>query len=178
MKLNSIGFLTAAAIMFCTSSAHAGLLFDPYIGATGGMGATTALVKHDNQTKFAQSYGAVLGLDIPLLRAEAEYNRIHNKDVTADVAMGNVYVKLPVALISPYIGAGVGAIFDGDAYGHSFDTTVAYQGMLGMTFNIPVLPFKIDAEARALYAPDTFTIGTSDVNILHYDVRAKIRLIF
>ena len=128
---------------------------------------------------MAQSYGALIGLDVPFIRIEGEYNYLNDKDITAHIAMGNVYLKMPMLLINPYIGAGVGAMFHGDVdNGPDIESTVAYQGMLGLTFDIPVLPFKIDAEARALYVPDAFTAGSKDADILHYDARVKLRYIF
>lgn len=179
MKLNSAVFLTAATIMFGAADARANLLFDPYIGATAGLGGATTFIDGDTHTDMAQSYGAVIGLDIPFVRVEGEYNYLNDKDITAHTAMANAYLKMPMILVSPYIGAGVGAILDGDAgHGISIDSTIAYQGMLGLTFDIPVLPFKIDAEARAFYAPDVFSIANEDADLLHYDVRAKLRYVF
>lgn len=179
MKLNSAVFLTTAAVMFAAADARANLLFDPYIGATAGLGGATTFIDGDSHTDMAQSYGAVIGLDIPFVRIEGEYNYLNDKDITAHTAMGNVYLKMPMLIVNPYIGAGVGAIVDGDVdNGPSIDSTVAYQGMLGLTFDLPVLPFKIDAEARAFYAPDVFSVAGEDADLLHYDVRAKLRYIF
>ncbi|MDE5615734.1 MAG: P44/Msp2 family outer membrane protein [Alphaproteobacteria bacterium] len=179
MKLKSAAFFTAAIMAFMTADAHANLLFDPYIGASVGVGGATTFIDGDTHSEMAQSYGAVIGLDIPFVRIEGEYNYLNDKDITAHTAMANAYLKMPMILISPYIGAGVGAILDGDA-GHGIDieSTVAYQGMLGLTFDLPVLPFKIDAEARAFYAPDAFSAAGEDADLLHYDIRAKLRYIF
>ena len=179
MKLKSAAFLTAAAITFMAADARANLLFDPYIGATAGIGGVSTFIDGDTHSDMAQSYGAVIGLDIPFVRIEGEYNYLKDKDITANMAMANAYLKMPTLLISPYIGAGIGAAFEGDA-GHdiNIDTTIAYQGMLGLTFDMPILPFKIDAEARALYIPDAFSVGNEDADILHYDIRAKLRYIF
>lgn len=179
MKLNYAAFLTAAAVMLTAADARANLLFDPYIGANIGIGGITTFIDGDHHSDMAQSYGAIIGLDIPFIRIEGEYNYLNDKDITANIAMANAYVKMPMILISPYIGAGIGATLSGDA-GHNIDIdkTVAYQGMLGVTFDLPVLPFKIDAEARALYIPDAFSIANENANILHYDIRAKLRYIF
>ncbi len=179
MKLNSAALLSAAVIMLGAADARANLLFDPYIGATAGVGGATTFIDHDSHSDMGQSFGAVIGLDIPLVRVEGEYNYLNDKDITAHMAMANAYLKMPMILVSPYIGAGVGATFDGDA-GHdiNIDSTIAYQGMLGLTFDIPVLPFKIDAEARALYIPDAFSAADNDADLLHYDIRAKLRYIF
>jgi dienelactone hydrolase len=58
-----------------------------------------------------------------------------------------------------------------------FDSTIAYQGMLGATFNIPALPFKIDVEGRALIAPDVYE-DLHDSTAFQYDARVKLRYIF
>ena len=179
MKLKCVA--TAAAIVMAAgaTNANANLLFDPYVGATAGVGGATLFIDHDTTTDVAQSYGAVLGLDIPLVRVEAEYNYLLHKDAKAHIVMGNAYLKMPTLLVAPYIGAGVGAIVDGSVdNGPDMNKTAAYQGMLGLTFDIPVLPFKIDAEARALYAHNVFSVADDDANILHYDIRAKLRYIF
>lgn len=170
----------AAIISVVTAgAANANLLFDAYMGATAGVGGITTFADDHTHSDMAYSYGAVAGLDIPLVRAEVEYNYLNDKDITANIAMGNVYLKMPTPLIAPYIGAGIGAMFDGDAgRGTKMDTTAAYQGMLGLTFNVPVLPFKVDAEARALYAHNAITAGNDDADLLHYDIRAKLRYIF
>lgn len=179
MKLKSAAFLTAAAMTFMEADAKANLLFDPYIGATAGVGGITTFIDKHANSDMGQSYGAVIGLDIPLVRIEGEYNYLNDKDITTNIAMANTYLKMPMVLISPYIGGGVGMTFDGKAgHGINIDSTIAYQGMLGLTFDIPVLPFKIDAEARALYIPDAFSVDTKDADMLHYDVRAKVRYIF
>lgn len=179
MKLKSALFLSATAITLMAPDARANLLFDPYIGGTVGMGGVTTFVDGDTHSDVAQSYGAFIGVDIPLVRIEGEYNYLNDKDIKTNIAMANAYLKMPLIVISPYIGAGVGMTFDGDA-GHNIDidSTIAYQGMLGVTFDIPVLPFKIDAEARALYIPDAFSVDSHDADILHYDIRAKLRYIF
>lgn len=179
MKLKSVALMTALGIIATTSAANANLLFDPYIGATAGVGGATLFADHDNKSYVAQSYGAVAGLDLPLLRIEAEYNYLNDDVIKAQLGMVNGYLKMPTPMFQPYIGAGVGAVMDGDIdNGPDIEKTAAYQGMLGLTFNIPVLPFKIDGEARALYAPKIAKLPGDDIDLLHYDVRVKLRFIF
>ena len=129
MKLNSAAFLTAAAITFMAADARANLLFDPYIGATAGIGGVSTFIDGDTHSDMAQSYGAVIGLDIPFVRIEGEYNYLKDKDITANMAMANAYLKMPTLLISPYIGAGVGAAFEGDA-GHDINIDNVYTNIL------------------------------------------------
>ena len=179
MKLKSIGFLTAATLLLAAGNANANLLFDVYAGATAGFGGATVSIDGHHNSDAAQSYGAVLGLDIPLVRAELEYNYMTAGDLKMHAGMANAYLKMPTLLIQPYLGAGIGMIFDGDAgHGVNVDTTMAYQGMLGLTFDIPVLPFKIDAEARALYAADIFKVANEKADVIQYEGRIKLRYIF
>lgn len=179
MKLKTASVL-AAVIITATSSANANLLFDIYAGGTAGFGGATMFADSHARSDSAQSYGAVLGIDIPLVRIEGEYDYLTHKEMDMHTAMLNAYLKMPTAFVQPYIGAGIGMIFDGsiDDTNIKIDDKMAYQGMLGLTFDIPVLPFKIDAEARALYAPDVFKIDDFQPDVLHYDARLKIRYIF
>lgn len=179
MNLKTASVL-ATAIITSTSSANANMLFDIYAGGTVGIGAATMFADSHAHTDNAQSYGAVLGIDIPLVRIEGEYNYLNHKEMNMNVAMLNAYLKMPTALVQPYLGAGIGMIFDGDVDNTNIkiDDKMAYQGMLGLTFDIPVLPFKIDAEARALYANNLYTIDNIKPDMLHYDARLKIRYIF
>lgn len=179
MKLKSAGFLTAATLLLAAGNANANLLFDVYAGATAGVGGATLIADHHHNSDAAQAYGAVLGLDIPLVRAELEYDYMTAGDLKMHVGMVNAYLKMPTVLVQPYLGAGIGMVFDGDAgHGVNVDTTMAYQGMLGLTFDIPVLPFKIDAEARALYADNIFDAAGKNTDVIQYDGRIKLRYIF
>jgi len=180
MKLKSAGFI-AAAIVCMASSANANILFDIYAGATAGFGAETLFAGHDNDTKSAQAYGAVLGLDVPFVRAEIEYDYLTGNDLELHLGMANVYAKMPTPMIQPYLGVGIGTIFDGkvtDSHNIDIDADIAYQAMLGLTFNLPALPFKIDAEARALYIRDVYKIDDATPDMLHYDARVKLRYVF
>lgn len=85
-------------------------------------------------------------------------------------------------MIHPYVGVGVGSIFGG-SYNpadvkYDIKSTVAYQGMLGLTFDILALPIKFDVEGRALYAPNFAEIGTDKPDLFQYDARLKLRYIF
>ncbi len=180
MKLKSAG-VVATLIMAGATNANANILFDIYAGATIGMGAETMFAGHDNDTAAAQAYGAVVGLDIPFVRGELEYNYLDGKDIDMHLGMVNVYAKMPTPIVQPYIGAGVGTIFDGkikDAHNIDIDADMAYQAMVGVTFNLPIMPLKIDAEARALYIQDVYKIEGATPDMLHYDARVKLRYIF
>ncbi len=180
MKLKTVGILTAVSALFITANANANILFDIYAGPTVGAGGATLFADDHDDTQSAQSYGAVLGIDIPALRMELEYNYLNNDDVKLHLAMINAYAKLPTPTVQPYLGIGIGSTFKGDVNisGVSADNVMAYQAMLGLTFNVPVLPFKIDAEARALYAPDIYKVNDVKPDLLHYDLRLKLRYVF
>ncbi|MBR4891999.1 MAG: hypothetical protein IKZ34_02340 [Alphaproteobacteria bacterium] len=181
MKIKTLVFLTTAAIMLTAGSANANLLFDIYAGGTYGMGGYTLLADHDI-SQSSQSYGAVLGVDIPMFRIEMEYNHIDADTLDLNLGMANAYFKIPTPVLKPYIGAGIGTTFSSsyEPTGSSIDidNTIAYQGMLGLTLDIPVIPFNIDFEGRILYASDLFELATEKYDLLQYEGRVKIRYVF
>lgn len=179
MKLNYGLFTTVlTTLLFCTNGASAGLLIDPYVGATIGAGGQTLYADGDYDSDSAQSYGAVLGMDIPLVRIELEYDFLNRKDSDVHLGMINAYLKMPTPVIHPYIGAGIGSTFDGEIYGREIDASVAYQGMLGLTFDIPVVPINIDAEMRVLYSANVYENVSNSPDLLQYDLRLKLRFVF
>ena len=118
-----------------------------------------------------------------MFRIELEYNYLDAEKITTNIGMVNAYFKIPTPIIKPYIGGGIGATFDGKykpKHLAQIDTkdTIAYQGMLGITLNIPVLPFNIDVEGRVLYVPDMIKITNTDTDLLQYDGRVKLRYVF
>lgn len=182
MKLNYKSILAATALAIVAVPSHAGLVTDWYAGASVGIGGQSIYTDNDHHKSFsAQSYGALVGVDLPVVRFEGEYNYLKIDNLHTDVVMGNAYVKLPgLVVVNPYIGVGVGMVLggnsDADKY-KEFDTTVAYQGMLGATLNIPAVPFKIDIEGRAMVAPDVYD-KLDDSSAFQYDARVKLRYIF
>lgn len=182
MKFNHISIL-AAAIAMAGANANANMLFDIYAGATVGVGGATVFVDDSTTTKMAQSYGAVVGMDIPLARVELEYDYLDHKNANMQLGMVNAYLKMPTPILKPYIGVGVGSTFAGEYEMNSavkvdIDNTIAYQAMLGLTFDIALLPINIDVEGRALYIPDVFEKWGVEPDVLYYDVRAKVRYVF
>ncbi len=183
MKLNSIAFLTTTAIMLSATSANANLLFDIYTGATAGFGATAKFVHSDYHEHSAQSYGAVIGVDIPLFRIEGEYNYLDGSDTTINLAMMNAYFKIPSPMLKPYFGAGIGTTFNSKYQPThqpkvTIDDSITYQGMVGITLDLPFAPIKLDAEGRILYANNAYKIIDKTVDIMHYDARLKLRYVF
>ncbi len=183
MKTKSFGIFSVAVAMMFGGAANANLIFDIYGGATYGIGAHTLLADDNDVSKSAQAYGAIFGVDIPLFRLELEYNYLDSDKLTTNLGMVNAYFKVPTPLLKPYIGAGVGTTFDGKympvkSVDVDTDDVIAYQGMLGLTLNLPVLPFNVDVEGRVLYAPDMFRYENNDVDLLQYDARIKLRYVF
>ncbi len=178
MKLKTSLALSIASVLFATAGANAIPLIDPYVGVTIGVGGATMFDDEKDYSKSSQSYGASAGVDISIIRAEVAYDYLNSDMGKLQAGFINAYLKMPTPMISPYIGGGVGQIFKGDIETIDVQDTMAYQGMLGLTFNIPVLPFNIDAEARAIYAPDMFKIDNIEPDFVHYDLRLKLRYEF
>ena len=188
MKINSLSIISVIAVLSPLSNANAGAIVDFYVGAMAGVGGQALFLDHHDKTDSAFTLGAVAGVDIPLFRIEAEYNHLASSDINANTAMLNAYFKIPSALIKPYIGVGAGMVFDGEysetidtvKTSYNFDTSPAYQGMLGLTIDVPVAPLKFDVEGRAMYAPKVYEIALTGEkpDFLQYDVRLKMRLVF
>ena len=188
MKINSLSIISVIAVLTPLANANAGAIVDFYTGAMVGVGGQVLFLDHHDKTDSAFTLGALVGVDIPLFRIEAEYNHLASSDINANTAMLNAYFKVPSMLVTPYIGAGAGMVFDGKysetienvKTTYKFDTSPAYQGMLGLTIDVPVAPLKFDIEGRALYAPKVYEIALSGEkpDFLQYDVRLKMRLIF
>lgn len=182
MKTKTLGFLTTAAIMLTAGAANANLLFDVYAGGTFGIGGYT-LFADKNESFSSTTYGAVLGMDIPMFRIELEYNYLDSDDATLNMGFVNGYFKLPTPVVKPYIGAGIGTTFSSEftPVAHTtinIDDTIIYQGMLGVTLDIPVVPFNIDVEGRVIYASDLIEYMNDTADVLQYEGRVKLRYVF
>ena len=182
MKLNYKIFLGSVLTATIMGSASAAPVIDVYAGGMFGAGGASVYLDEHHKNYAAQSFGGVFGIDIPLLRVEAEYNHLMLDDITTNDAMLNAYFKMMSTMIHPYIGVGVGSIFGGnyshDSVKYDVKTSVAYQGMLGLTFDILALPLKFDVEGRALYAPNFMEIGSDKPDLFQYDARLKLRYVF
>jgi len=160
--------------------ALANSVWDIYGGLSFGVGAQTFFMDNDSETRSAQSFGAMFGIDLPAFRFEAEYNYLNSSDSHASVAFANAYFKMPATVVKPYLGLGVGIEFAGknDKHSADFDTAAAYQGIFGATIETPRLPVKFDIEGRAIYIPDVCEIGDTNPDLLHYEGRIKVRYAF
>jgi hypothetical protein len=176
MKSKTLKFLTALSVLSVATPAYSNILFDVYAGGSFGVGGYTLYTDGNDFSKSVQSYGAVLGLDIPMFRVELEYNYLNADDANLNLGFVNAYFKLPMPIVKPYIGAGVGTTFDSkfEPANLKLDDVMAYHGMLGLTLDLPVVPFNIDVEGRVLYAPEIYT----NIDLLQYEGRVKLRYVF
>ena len=185
MKINSISLISTLTLLAGSTAADAGVMADLYVGGMVGAGGQTLFTRDDNKTDSAMLFGANIGIDIPLFRLEAEYNRLHSADLDTNTGMVNAMFKVPSTIIQPYFGVGAGLVFDGkhkpaDNVEYNIDSTAAYQAMLGATIDVLALPIKFDIEGHALYAPNIYKIEGANVtpDMLQYNVRLKMRYIF
>jgi len=182
MKLNSKIFLTAILTASVAGAASANTVMDIYAGGMFGAGGSIVYNDGDHHSFSSRTFGAIAGIDIPLLRVEAEYNHMVMDDTSTNSAMLNAYFKMMSTIIHPYVGVGVGSVFGGEYSKNHVDydvkTTVAYQGMLGLTFDVMALPIKFDIEGRALYAPNFIHVADNKPDLVQYDARLKLRYIF
>ena len=181
MKINSLSIISLVAVLSSGVSANAGTIADFYAGAMLGAGAHTLKIDDHSKTDSSMVLGAVVGVDIPVFRIEAEYNYLNSSKLTGNTAMVNAYFKMPSTLIMPYAGVGVGMLFGSEyenTVKYDLDSVPAYQGMLGVTVDVPLLPFKFDVEGQVLYAPNTYDKNDVDIDLLEYNIRLKARYIF
>jgi len=182
MKINSLSIISLVAVLSTATSANAGAVVDFYAGAMIGAGGYTVKINDHAKSDSSMLFGGVIGVDIPVFRIEAEYNYLNSSKLTGNTAMVNAYFKMPSTIIMPYAGAGVGMMF-GAEYEYNditkdLDSVPAYQGMLGLTIDVPLLPVKFDVEGQVLYAPDVYEKNNTDVDYLEYNLRLKARYIF
>jgi len=159
-----------ALCLALAAPAHAGIVIDFYAGLTGGMGTMWA----NSDSGSAQSYGAVMGIDVPLVRAEAEYNYLRRRNLNAHIGMLNGYIKAPFPVVKPYLGGGVGQVFGGTLNNENLNSVAAYQMMLGLQIEVPASPLIVDAETRVLFAHDI----VPGVELTQWDARLKLRYMF
>ena len=179
MKLKT-SIILSSLVVATAMPAVADSVWDMYIGASIGTGARTIFQPGADDTHSAQSLGGVFGIDVPYIRAELEYNYLREYDSRANIGMFNAYFKIPLVIVKPYVGLGFGMLFDGrdSKQNIDFDTALAYQAMIGVTLDVPKLPFKFDIEARSLYAPDVYKYNGATPDMLQYEARIKLRYLF
>lgn len=188
MKIKSLSIISVLSVLTCATTANAGVVADFYLGGMVGAGGQTLFANDTNKSSSSRLFGAMVGMDIPVFRIEAEYNYIDSNTISANIGMINGYAKVPSTLIQPYVGGGIGAVFSGKhtitnggvETKYDMDSAAAYQAMLGATIAILAVPIKFDVEGRVLYAPDIYKITGTDTtpDLLEYNARVKARYVF
>lgn len=185
--------LISCLLSLVSFGAHA--VVDVYVGATASAGSIATYVPNDNSMnvsgfskddimKSSGTFGAVVGINIPVVRFEAEYGYLTSTNMNLNVGMINGYLKLlPTPVVKPYVGFGLGKVMGGKIRGliqDSPDASMPIQGMLGLQIELPALPIGIDVEARAMYVERIYTmpIVNRDIGVLQGDLRVKLRYIF
>lgn len=170
--------VSLAIITGFTVQSYASPVTDYYAGAEFGAGSGMIFDSGNHKSAASTSFGLFAGIDIPVFRFEAEYRHIDGNNLHTNQAMINAYFKMISTVVHPYIGAGVGTIFGGHGIDDaSVSTTAGYQGMLGLTFDLPAMPLVFDVEARALYVPDIYDFNKSP-DLLNYGGNIKLRYVF
>ena len=183
VKGRSVFMILAVFLGFSSSAAFA----DVTLSLKGGVSALAkseaeqgATLELDYDTGYTLAVG--LGYDFPVLPLSIEGELMYQKadidqvtdlpndlevlqsdgNTSALALMVNGYVNLPVPLLKPYVGVGVGGArvdFSGISANDEtlFDEAewkLAYQGMLGVRFSVPFLPINLMAEYRYFATSD------------------------
>ncbi|MDR1826075.1 MAG: hypothetical protein LBQ49_00095 [Rickettsiales bacterium] len=177
----------SSLFVFNFSLLQAGMIVDFYVGGVASVGNNIAfsVPAEGNIKKSANSFGAVAGVDLPIIRVEGEYGFLTSKTIDLHVGMVNGYIKLfPTPIVKPYIGLGVGRVLGGSVDGGAdINSAMGYQAMAGLQFSIPMTPLFFDIEGRVFYADDVATVSIpplaeKDIGFAQYDIRGKIRIAF
>lgn len=186
MKSKIIGIIVAAAFVpLINQNANAANF---YAGGLFGLGSTFTFSGFNNDaiknwSRSSESFGAIAGIDVSVVRLELEYEYMNSKGPKSNLNFANLYLKIPIGIIQPYIAAGIGITYGGHATyetsPHSFETSTktrpAYQGMLGLSVKIPVLKFlHSDLEFRMAYMPNLYEYDKINVDVWNGDFRLKV----
>lgn len=139
------------SIMLISTPSLAG--FYAGLGLGSAFNDGSVLKNHTRSSlKNSPVYSLSAGYQLPLLltdvRVEGEYLRIHpdkkyGGHASMDAFMVNGYANLPILpIINPYIGLGLGM----SRFEH--ENSPAYQGMLGLEYELPFMPVTIGGEYR------------------------------
>lgn len=177
-KLAIFGVVAAAAFANPASA-----IIDPYFGASIGTGSAFSTSSSGDGIDI-NSVGVQVGVDVPFVRAEAEYNYVVGDDFSANLGMINIYLEpmLPVLpILSPYLGVGAGRMFDTEISDLKFSDTSAYQVMLGTGLSLPEFPIRFDVEGRFVgtgkIKPNAFPEDKGE-NMGIFDIRIKANYMF
>lgn len=156
--LNKLLFLSVGLAFLGSLTAHADIYGSAGIGVSLNDGSVT---RQQIETAYENSpvYSLAVGYELPIpiidIRGEIEYLHVQpsvkqGADIRFDGAFANAYVDIPlVPIVDPYIGGGIGyARFD-------HKNTTALQGMVGIEYEVPIIPFAIGGEYRYMKVNET-----------------------
>lgn len=152
-------FLGLSFLLTIVAFQSANAEFYASLGAGTSINSGSTITNHVRSTyKNTPVYSLAGGYELPFIssiidttiRAEGEYLRIRpkskgeGKDSSFDGVMANGYVNIPFPIVDPYVGMGVGmARFD-------HNNSIAYQGIAGLDYALPMLPLTVSGEYRYL----------------------------
>ncbi|MDR0319733.1 MAG: hypothetical protein LBH81_03270 [Rickettsiales bacterium] len=157
-------------------------VIDPYLGMSVGQGNAHFTGGLDGNSYT--SLGAQAGIKFPFVRGEVEYNRLFQGDISAGVGFINFYLEpfMFIPVISPYIGGGVGRLFDAKIGDAKLNSNSAFQGMLGTGITFPGFPMRFDAELRGAFTgnltPNDSEVVTKSVYMGLFEIRVKGAYVF
>ncbi|MBP5161302.1 MAG: porin family protein [Alphaproteobacteria bacterium] len=175
--------LLLAALMLCqTGAAKAEYYVSAGVGYTHNTGsANRAGIRADIDDSMLYSLAA--GYQLPMLdlvRLEAEY--VHNHadlqakigNMNMDALMANGYVRIPVPLLllEPYAGLGLGIMRLNQEMG------MMYQGILGIEADIFTLPLVADVEYRYSQANRAVEHQGKTLKYYAHTLMLKLRWLF
>ena len=157
MKKYALWGLLSAGLIF-GSVAHADFYAGAGLGGSFNGGSAydgVHAVKYKNSTLFSVAGGYEAPLPLLDVRAEAEYMRTRpelkdRRTKQLDGLFLNGYADVPlIPIVDPYVGLGIG--FTRFDHANSF----AYQGMLGLEYELPFAPVAVAGEYRYLKINET-----------------------
>ncbi|MHA1540102.1 MAG: outer membrane protein [Alphaproteobacteria bacterium] len=174
--------LLAAALTVAFASPSFAL--GPYVEIFAGRNSDDSKVS-GSQTGFDDGYiyGAAAGMELGIIRAEAEIFKKTNdfNNVSGEIdyttVMTNAYFDfgLPLFPITPYIGAGVGYtdVEVSTADINDSDQVTTYQVILGAEASIPGLPFDITADYRYVDSFEDATVTDNAGDQINIDTKSQ-----
>ena len=158
---------------------------DFYAGAGFGMGfngGKSYQMDVKSRYKDAPIYSLAGGYQLPLpafdVRGELEYLRLRpevrdGRTKQLDGLFVNAYGFIPVPLVDPYVGLGIGRV----RFDHS--NAFAVQGMLGTEYALPFLPdMSLGAEYRYMKTNGTTGKVTAKSEFHTHVLMFKVRYMF
>ena len=177
-----ITLLFAMFVLCQAQTAQAEFYASAGVGYTHNTGKAT---RGNIQAKVDDSmlYSLAAGYQLPaldLVRLEAEYMHNHADlkakigNLNMDALMANGYVRIPVPLLllEPYAGLGLGVMRLNQEFG------MLYQGMLGIEADIFTLPMVADLEYRYSQGNRSVSHQAKTLKYYAHTLLLKLRWLF